>query len=132
MAVNLVSDIGRAASRELLESSFAQFQADHAVVGLARQVRRNREALDGYADAMRCDLGDFEEYAGLRRHLSDREAAMARERSGQRRAAAAQSLEALHIGDVIDLPGGRRTGKAIVVDPDHSGDGARRPVVVTA
>ena len=34
-------------ARELLESSFAQFQADRAVVGLARQVRRNEEALDG-------------------------------------------------------------------------------------
>ena len=36
-----------ARARELLESSFAQFQADRAVVGLARQVRRNEEALDG-------------------------------------------------------------------------------------
>ena len=47
MAVNLVGQVGRDRARELLESSFAQFQADRAVVGLARQVRRNREALDG-------------------------------------------------------------------------------------
>ena len=41
MAVNLV---GRSAAtaRELLETSFAQFQADRAVVGLARQVRTQR------------------------------------------------------------------------------------------
>ena len=32
---------GAARARELLETSFAQFQADRAVVGLARQVRRN-------------------------------------------------------------------------------------------
>ena len=32
----------RRAAREILETSFAQFQADRAVVGLARQVRRQR------------------------------------------------------------------------------------------
>ncbi len=132
MAVNLVGDIGRAASRALLESSFAQFQADRAVVGLGRQVRRNLEALEGYTEAMSCHLGDFTEYAALRRSLSDREAELARERSGQRRLATAESLEALAIGDVINLPGGRRTGMAIVIDPDAGSDaGAPRPVVVT-
>jgi ATP-dependent RNA helicase HelY len=132
MAVNLVTDIGRVASRELLESSFAQFQADRAVVGLTRQVRRNHEALAGYAESMTCHLGDFAEYAGLRRALSDREADLARERTGLRRAAAAMSLESLAIGDVINLPGGRRTGMAIVVDPDGGGDsGGPRPTVVT-
>ena len=38
MAVNLVHQFGRERSRELLEQSFAQFQADKAVVGLARQL----------------------------------------------------------------------------------------------
>ena len=51
----------------LLESSFAQFQADRAVVGLAKQVRKHEEALEGYREAMTCHLGDFEEYAALRR-----------------------------------------------------------------
>ena len=46
-------------AREMLETSFAQFQADRAVVGLARQVRRHEEALAGYAEAMTCHLGDF-------------------------------------------------------------------------
>ena len=47
MAVNLVHQVGRATARELLESSFAQFQADKAVVGLARQLRKAEEALAG-------------------------------------------------------------------------------------
>ena len=51
MAVNLVHQVGRATARELLESSFAQFQADKAVVGLARQLRKAEDALDGYAEA---------------------------------------------------------------------------------
>src|SRR5438309_153757 len=54
MAVNLVDTLGRHEARELLESSFAQFQADRAVVGLARQVKRNHEALQGYRDSMQC------------------------------------------------------------------------------
>jgi 23S rRNA-/tRNA-specific pseudouridylate synthase len=37
MAVNLIDQFGRARAREILESSFAQFQADRAVVGLARE-----------------------------------------------------------------------------------------------
>jgi ATP-dependent RNA helicase HelY len=55
---------GRTTAREILETSFAQFQADRAVVGLATKVRRNEEGLDGYAEAMHCHLGDFREYAG--------------------------------------------------------------------
>ncbi|HEY7717498.1 MAG TPA: DEAD/DEAH box helicase, partial [Pedococcus sp.] len=43
MAVNLVAQVGREVAREILETSFAQFQADRAVVGLARAVRRNEE-----------------------------------------------------------------------------------------
>ena len=44
MAVNLVRQMGRHTAREVLETSFAQFQADRAVVGLARQLRKNEEA----------------------------------------------------------------------------------------
>jgi ATP-dependent RNA helicase HelY len=124
---------GRHEARELLEESFAQFQADRAVVGLARQQRRNEEALEGYREAMVCHLGDFEEYAALRRSLKDREATLAREGAAQRRAAAAQSLDRLHVGDVIRVPAGRRPGLAVVIDP-HGGGGAGdpKPVVVTA
>ena len=53
MAVNLVHQFGRERSRELLEQSFAQFQADKAVVGLARQLRKAEEALEGYGEAAR-------------------------------------------------------------------------------
>jgi ATP-dependent RNA helicase HelY len=133
MAVNLVGQMGRVAARELLESSFAQFQADRGVVGLMRQVRRNEEALAGYRESMQCHLGDFEEYAGLRRALKDREAQLAREGSAQRRAEAASSLEKLRPGDVIRVPAGRRSGLAVVIDPSGGGPSHdRRPVVVTA
>lgn len=73
MAVNLIDQFGRGRAREILESSFAQFQADRAVVGLARQVRDQEESLAGYEQAMTCDRGDFTEYSRIRRELSDLE-----------------------------------------------------------
>ncbi|HET9901116.1 MAG TPA: DEAD/DEAH box helicase [Actinomycetes bacterium] len=133
MAVNLTGQVGRHRARELLESSFAQFQADRAVVGLARQIRRNEEALDGYREAMTCHLGDFAEYAQLRRSLTDREAELARRGAATRRAAAAESLERLRPGDVIRVPAGRRAGLAVVLDPGTpAGNDGPRPTVLTA
>ena len=45
MAVNLVAQMGRPAARELLESSFAQFQADRCVVGWSGRSDRNEATL---------------------------------------------------------------------------------------
>ncbi len=73
MAVNLIDQFGRERTREILESSFAQFQADRAVVDLARKVRQQEESLAGYEQAMSCHLGDFKEYSAIRRQLSDLE-----------------------------------------------------------
>ncbi|MBX3093130.1 MAG: DEAD/DEAH box helicase [Cryobacterium sp.] len=73
MSVNLIEQFGRDRTREILESSFAQFQADRGVVDLARKVREHEGALEGYASSMTCHLGDFAEYAGIRREISDLE-----------------------------------------------------------
>ena len=131
MAVNLVGTVGRESARALLESSFAQFQADRSVVGLARQVTRNLEALAGYTEAMTCHLGDVGEYAELRAALKRRETELAKQGSAQRRAATAASLELLKPGDVIAVPTGRRTGLAVVVDPGLGTNGQAHPLVVT-
>ncbi|HEX4699395.1 MAG TPA: DEAD/DEAH box helicase [Actinomycetes bacterium] len=133
MAVNLVGQVGRDTARVLLQSSFAQFQADRAVVGLSREVARNEEALEGYREAMTCHLGDFAEYAGLRQAISAREASLARAGAADQRAQAAASLEALRPGDVIEVPAGRRGGLAVVLDPGTaSGPADPRPMVLTA
>ncbi|KRF29876.1 RNA helicase [Phycicoccus sp. Soil802] len=132
MAVNLVAQVGRETSREILETSFAQFQADRAVVGMARAVRKNEEGLEGYAEGMACHLGDFAEYAALRHEIARLEKDGARERSASRRAEAAVSLETLRIGDVIKIPSGRRAGYAVVVQPSKSYRGETpAPTVVT-
>ncbi|MFE5212012.1 DEAD/DEAH box helicase [Streptomyces sp. NPDC056600] len=143
MAVNLVEQFGRHRSRELLETSFAQFQADKSVVGISRQVQKNEEGLSGYKEAMTCHLGDFDEYARLRRELKDRENELARQGAHVRRAEAAASLEKLKPGDIIHVPTGKYAGLALVLDPGlpagrtdgHRGidrhDGPR-PLVLTA
>jgi ATP-dependent RNA helicase HelY len=131
MAVNLVDRLGAQQAREMLEQSFAQFQADRSVVGLARRIERNREALAGYTESMTCHLGDFGEYAALRAKLNEREKALSRKNSMARRAEAAKSLETLRKGDVIAVPSGRRAGLAIVVDPGLDPSGDARPLVVT-
>ncbi|MER5302740.1 DEAD/DEAH box helicase [Streptomyces lasiicapitis] len=143
MAVNLVEQFGRHRSRELLETSFAQFQADKSVVGISRQVQKNEEGLEGYKASMTCHLGDFEEYARLRRELKDRETELAKQGAVQRRVAAAAALEKLKPGDVIHVPTGKYAGLALVLDPGlpagrangHRGfehqDGPR-PLVLTA
>jgi len=134
MAVNLVGQMGRHRAREVLETSFAQFQADRAVVGLATQVRHNEEALEGYRAAMHCDRGDFEEYFRARTKLSDRETELSRRGAADRRAAAAASLEKLRPGDVINVPAGRRAGLAVVLDPGLGRESAAegpRPTVLT-
>ncbi|MDQ6873616.1 MAG: DEAD/DEAH box helicase, partial [Actinomycetota bacterium] len=131
MAVNLVGQLGREAGRALLSSSFAQFQADKAVVGLSRQVQRNLESLQGYAAATSCHLGDFSEYATLRGAIRAREAELSRRGAAQRRAMAAEALERLAVGDVIRVPGGKRAGFAVVLDPGRQPAGDARPVVLT-
>jgi ATP-dependent RNA helicase HelY len=131
MAVNLVHDFGRDRSRQLLEQSFAQFQADKAVVGLARQLRKSEDALEGYREAATCHLGDFMEYAALRRKISDVEKGSARARREDRRDEAMDSLGKLKPGDVIQVPAGKFAGFAVVIDPGFSAEGPR-PYVVTA
>jgi ATP-dependent RNA helicase HelY len=131
MAVNLVHQFGRERSRELLEQSFAQFQADKAVVGLARQLSKSDDALAGYAEAASCHLGDFMEYAGIRQRINETEKSASRARRSDRREEVVESLRVLKVGDVIQVPAGKFAGFAVVVDPGWSPDNPR-PMVVTA
>jgi ATP-dependent RNA helicase HelY len=76
MAVNLIDAFGRERARTVLETSFAQFQADRSVVGLAKTIREREISLAGYSRSMECHLGDFASYAALRREISDIEKAL--------------------------------------------------------
>ncbi|NIH83538.1 DEAD/DEAH box helicase [Amycolatopsis granulosa] len=131
MAINLVAQLGHEQARELLEQSFAQFQADRSVVGLSRRIEKNREALKGYAEAVTGDFDAMLDYVQLRKKISDREKALARQNTAARRADTAASLEKLRRGDVIAVPAGRRAGLAVVIDPGLDPVREPRPVVVT-
>ncbi|PZU43091.1 MAG: RNA helicase [Arsenicicoccus sp.] len=131
MAVNLVAQYGRDRAHELLQASFAQFQADRSVVGLTTQIRHNTEALEGYAASMVCDRGDFREYGRLRHQLSEVEKKAARTRQAQRRSDIGQALESLEPGQVIQLDGGRHGTMAVVIKGARGRSAGPEPTVVT-
>ena len=132
MAVNLVGQAGLERAAAILESSFAQFQADRAVADVARSARRGRQELEKLT--VDCDRGDFAEYFRLRRNLSELEGDAARQRAAAQRADAITSLSQLRRGDIIKVPGGRRAGMAVVLDPGVPGPGRGlpAPLVLTA
>lgn len=132
MAVNLVDRLGRSAARELLEQSFAQYQADGSVVGMARQVARNSEAITSHAASMHCHLGDVPEYLELLGRLSAAEKDLAKAGASRRRGETDRDLGALKRGDVIAIQTGRRSGLAVVLETGVATDGTARPLVVTA
>ncbi|MFW0785728.1 DEAD/DEAH box helicase [Gordonia sp. CPCC 206044] len=138
MAVNLIGRLGLDGSRELLNRSFAQFQADRSVVGQARKVdesRRRLRKLDveliGAAENRGIDPGVLltddapadDPYAGFLGYIQLREDIRRRERDlkFERRAANTKSTVAdltnLKRGHVIGLHGGRHRGIAVVLEP---------------
>ena len=129
MSINLVATSSVERAREVLEMSFAQFQADQSVVGKARRVRELDASLQGFADAMACHLGDFREYASLRERISRAEKREAKHASSVRREATAVQLAALRRGDLVRIVSGRKSGIVVVTEPDDDPRGPRPGVV---
>jgi ATP-dependent RNA helicase HelY len=126
MAVNLVANYTPEEAHHLLNSSFAQFQADRGVVTVERQLERDRAFLEGYRPRMRCHLGDFEEYWRLHEE-ADRirhDASRAHERG--RLDEIRTAMDRLRPGDVVFVPRASRRGLAVVLS---NRDG--RPTLLT-
>ncbi len=83
MSINLIARFGRERAHGSLESSFAQFQADRAVVGLVRQIKKNNSAAAELTDAAQCHLGDFSEYSRIRIDIKELERLLSK-RDGRR------------------------------------------------
>jgi len=66
MSANLISRFGKERARKSLAASFAQFQADHSVSGLLKQIAKNEEAISRIESEGACHLGDFVQYMGYR------------------------------------------------------------------
>ncbi|MGK2348171.1 DEAD/DEAH box helicase [Actinomyces sp. W5033] len=116
MAVNLLGRSTRRRAREVLESSFAQFQADRGVVELAAQARRRRRSVAGLEEQMTCHLGDFRQYALLRQRIADAEAQLSQQNRASRRAGTSREMSSLRRGDVVVFPTGRRSRHGVVLE----------------
>ena len=135
MTINLVHQMGPAQAHKLLESSFAQYQADRSVVGLVRGIERGERMLDEMAAELdggpsRRRRGPILDYVRLRLQISERERAQSRASRLQRRKAANDALAALRRGDIITITHGRRGGLAVVLEPARDSDDPR-PLVLT-
>ncbi|KAA1432199.1 DEAD/DEAH box helicase [Mycolicibacter arupensis] len=130
MTINLVQHMGPEQAHQLLEQSFAQFQADRSVVGLVRSAERGERTLDEIAAEIGGRDSAVLDYARLRAKISERERAQARASRLARRQAAGEALSALRRGDIITLSNGRRGGLAVVLQADRESD-EPRPLVLT-
>lgn len=130
MSANLLAQFGEGPAQKILESSFAQFQADKSVVGIAQRVRKNERALEGYEKSMHCHLGDFKEYAQLRKQLNEAEK---KSEKGRKRLEHSQAMASIHDllpGDVIEIPRGRNRGFAVILTRAEAGHDPR-PAILT-
>jgi ATP-dependent RNA helicase HelY len=116
MAVNLVRTYDRHDAEHLVNSSFAQFQADRDVVRLEHTREQLEAYLASYREKMRCELGDFEEYRRLHERLRRREESAETSARRTRAASVAEAIESLRPGDVFDVPTGKRRGRYAVVE----------------
>jgi ATP-dependent RNA helicase HelY len=101
MAANLVRRYDPADAHHLLNLSFAQFQADRAVVRFETRIERQQERLTRLEGEVACDRGDVEEYRVLRQ--AEAQAAPAPATRGSIEFALARLMP----GDVVEV-GGRR------------------------
>lgn len=130
MTINLVQQMGPEQAHQLLERSFAQYQADRSVVGLVRGIRRGERMLDELAAEIGGKDAAVIDYARLRAKISERERAQSRASRLQRRRAATDALADLRRGDIITITHGRRGGLAVVLEPAQDRDDPR-PLVLT-
>ncbi|MDT7792573.1 MAG: ATP-dependent helicase HelY, partial [Mycobacterium sp.] len=130
MTINLVNQMGPTQAHKLLESSFAQYQADRSVVGLVRGVERGERLQNEIAGELGGHDAPMLDYVRLRLQISERERAQSRSSRLQRRKAANDALAALRRGDIITIAQGRRGGLAVVLDADRDSDDPR-PLVLT-
>ncbi|AKV55231.1 DEAD/DEAH box helicase [Bifidobacterium actinocoloniiforme DSM 22766] len=70
MAVNLLNSSDYETARTTLAHSFAQWEANESASELKVQIRKLKEAMEGYEQAAHCDYGDVTDFALIRAGLS--------------------------------------------------------------
>ncbi len=114
MVVNLLARSTRAQTRKVLESSFAQYQADSAVVALASRLTELEAQRDATAEDLSCSHGDVREYLTLRDQLGQTEKSGARARKREARDESRRILSGVRPGDVLALTRSRKTRLCVV------------------
>jgi ATP-dependent RNA helicase HelY len=99
MAANLVRRYDPADAHHLLNLSFAQFQADRAVVRFETRIERQQERIDRLEEEARCERGDAEEYRRLRQAATPAKAPPSPSGSIE------FALSRLMPGDVVEVAG---------------------------
>ena len=115
MVVNLLARANAHKAREVLESSFAQFQADDAVVSFATKLRTAESKLAAVEKNLQCSAGDAREYFALREELASAQKKLSRLSRVGNLEASARALSKLRAGQVIRYRTSRRWRSGAVV-----------------
>ena len=124
MAANLVRRYPADTAHHLLNLSFAQFQADGAVVRLETRLARRSAALAEVRAEATCERGDVDEYRALLAGRSSGPAAHGRSEIDD-------ALIELRPGDIIQQPGHHADAPAVVLTVARRKGGRVRLRVVT-
>jgi ATP-dependent RNA helicase HelY len=127
MAVNLVRNYRLDEAEHLVNSSFAQFQTNRKVVRDELDKENLEAYLASYREKAQCELGDVYEYRELMQRLQQIEG---RTSARVRSADVGAALGRLKVGDVIQVPAGKRRGRYAVLEITQSRS-ERRPRVLT-
>lgn len=137
MSVNLLRTLGYAGSKNVMERSFAQFQADGDIVGVAEQLQRAKQQLQQVHDQLRertkqnsvADVDSALEYLELRAKLSQEEKAAKRRSIEDRHRDTTIALKRMRRGEVFPLQVGKKVHLAVVTREDHSASNPRPTVI---
>jgi ATP-dependent RNA helicase HelY len=118
MAANLVRRYEPEQAHHLLNLSFAQFQADKAVVRIEARIERQQQRLQRLRDESTCERGDVDEYRRLRSAAEDaRRSRPKAARADTDRTYAA--LTRLVPGDVLVIDGTRVAVLSVAIRKGH-------------
>lgn len=119
MAVNLVANYPRHQAEKLLNASYGQYQRRRKVASLRRALDPKEKRLAGLENDATCERGDVAEYLRLLR---------ATDRLGKEKTAA-NFIRTLQPGQVFEIPGGKRSGRYVVVKRWRGADPPRLVVL---
>ena len=129
MAANLVRRYPADVAHHLLNLSFAQFQADQAVVRLETRLARREAALAEVRAEATCERGDVDEY---RRLVAAQEATQPPHQGAAARVQMDDAMARLRPGDVIQRPGRTASAPLAVLTVARRKGGAVRVRAITA